>query len=878
LKQKPSCLLDLFREIAPERSLLLSFAAPPAVVETLLLRHLQTHGQGEVTILVDSDAYQDALIEAESAQWAGVHYDYYPVHLPRPSGVFHPKFSLLFGRETAHLLVSSANLSPSSLHENAEVLDHLELNEDGPGDAGAFLDAADFLQAMLELPDAAIPTGARRRLAWFISELERRILRARGDDSGARLLHSLRAPLLPQVTRYIASEAVHEITAVSPFFDPAARALRELANEYPLAHLRVVHRGADDTDLHHRHLRSLRGRISVEAFEHADGLRLHAKTLRFKGSEGVHIITGSANLTAAAWCEHPGTGGNVEVVVLRHALDPAAYDVFGEHIDTTPNPLESLQGRAEYPEPERDDTYASILTVVDAVEEKGAMRLRIRAGVDWTNATIRVHVHAAGWAAEPPVAVTWGNGFADVFAESLEGVDDVEGAIVVRLELISPGGVVGRAVAWLHRPERSAVPARERRWRRMLARLEQSGWDDEPDDYEILVDFCHSTLEMLQRRNQKLSSDIVADNARAGGIPRRSTDEALDDRARHRLRERVAEAMYRAMAGDASGGSRAASERVRGGQSSSESRPAADRERNTRTDAWLVRLVPAIFAFPVDRYSVDEVLLQMDMILRVLLRRYEARLADPKGKPEELLVHLTRMLNYAFSVKGTERGQPSGWMARAWMDRELRDELVGGLRVPERRAVLLFALSLASQPRGSNVRKNSPVPGLRNVLAGLCLAIGDSRPWADQQTRAHLDQLTESIASLTTSHQLVDVERTLDELAEAPVPVLRTVRRFLPLLRGTAGEPIAGDGALERQVRRFRARKRTAISTVVNPDRDPACGACHQRLPLTCWDAVRSAADDAICPSCGIVLTPFSAIDPALTELLSALEAMCPVT
>jgi hypothetical protein len=864
-------LLEILRETSPERSLLLSYAAPPLVIESLLLGRLQRRGVGVLTVLVDERSYRDALLEPGSAQWAGVHYTYAPVRLPRRAAAFHPKVYLLLRALDASLWVSSANLTPSSLHENAETIDRLYLDQDGTGDVEAFQDLLDLLLSLADLP-GALPEGARGSVLQFVERLEPWALQGR-SGTGARLLHSIRQPLMEQLTAHASPQRVQEIVAVSPFFDPQGAALHALARAYPHATIRLVMRRGEPTDLTPAHVDALGGRLTLHGYEHPDGRRLHGKAILLRGDGEQWLVTGSANLTRPAWLETASERGNVEAVVLRHSEDAGAFHAFGPGIPSTPLSVAELISRLPAGEDADADTSLP-LRIVSAEEQDGELRVRVEPSPSRA-ARVRLRIEAPGRLAELATRIEDVNGPVHIRAALPGDLTDVESALVVHAEVDDPPGPVRHGATWVQRPALSRHSARERRWRRMVARLDQLGWSEDPEDYQTLLELWHASTEGVHPSDavrtaapqMALVPSAAATAAETAGLDR------VPDRT---LVERAADALFRSLCGEDEAGLQEEAARLRTGGSrlGRASAPRVTREdrQNQQLDRWLLERIPVLFRRTPAEEAIDDLVLQLDLLLRVLLRRYTARASRSASDEAFLVSVLRKAMAQAFAVSGAETGRPDGWIVRAWRNPFLRAPLRDALASPERQAVVLvsFALVLGEAPDHPDRRGQGH---LRGDLAGFALGCA-ATPWTSEATRAQVARLVDGIAEVSGIPLGPEaVHERLGHLLRQPVGLLAAAHRYLELIRYCRGEPVTlRKGALEERVRQLRARPGKPTLALVYGCAQPSCGACFRAVPLGILGQVQTAGDDAICPHCGVVLVPFSPDDTSLQELLAALE------
>jgi len=307
---------------APERSLLICFETSLPFFERAFLGPLSSHGEGALAVIVDAADYAQSFADASAVTGVGVDYTFAGVSLPGPSAAFHPKLYLTLGNFGAQLIVASANLTPTGARSNLEVIDRLSLTAAGTGDRAAFAVYAELIE---DLPTLAPALSGDARVALKrAAAAVRRLLRSAEDslpavDKGPVLLHSATHPLLEQLRSLVPAKEVTEIIAVSPFYDSGSRAILALAAAYPEASLRIIKDRLATGDIDGRALMSLGKRVRVERLDSVNrsARRLHAKVIALTGPRTGWIVTGSANLTAAAWLRSARDGGNLEAVVVR---------------------------------------------------------------------------------------------------------------------------------------------------------------------------------------------------------------------------------------------------------------------------------------------------------------------------------------------------------------------------------------------------------------------------------------------------------------------------------------------------------------------------------------------------------------------------------
>jgi hypothetical protein len=283
-----------------------------SVVFQALTRKMPCH---EICVLVDADGYASSLMERGAAR-VGRDYTLIPV---LAHGVFHPKCTYLSGPDGDLLLVGSGNLTFGGYGKNVEVLEVLQ-PEVHPQ---AFLDFADFLEALTTRPKLEIPNPAC--LANFIKRARNAIGSdsIAGDASSVRLLHSSTEPIVHQLARYTASYGTAEsITVLSPFHDSNGSAMVELADVMQCSKLRIALPPNVDQDttfpFHTMHKMNLSISAVRSKMEEESTRTLHAKWIEVATSNGTVTLTGSVNGTYPALC----STRNIEVGIIRHSSTP----------------------------------------------------------------------------------------------------------------------------------------------------------------------------------------------------------------------------------------------------------------------------------------------------------------------------------------------------------------------------------------------------------------------------------------------------------------------------------------------------------------------------------------------------------------------------
>lgn len=258
------------------------------------------------TVLTDIEGYFASLADL-GAVAVGREYDLYPMKLA--TGIFHPKISLMADKEgNIRATVGSGNLTFGGWGNNNEIVDVLR-----PGrDAGCFADLAEMLEGISrESNGGSLDCLSAPDLEPFIA-ISRQAAAVPGDG-GARLLHTMNGPLIPQIES-MANElgGASKLVVVSPFFS-THRGVAALSGALKCDDISVavpsIIPSMFDFDAAHALGFHVKPVIS-NSFN--DNRSVHAKLFDIECAHGRLLISGSANATLPAL-----NGSNIEAVVAR---------------------------------------------------------------------------------------------------------------------------------------------------------------------------------------------------------------------------------------------------------------------------------------------------------------------------------------------------------------------------------------------------------------------------------------------------------------------------------------------------------------------------------------------------------------------------------
>ena len=340
-------MLPLLTEILaskPTGVILTTYALSPAFFEYKVVNPLLAAGCEHIVLFVDRHGYNAMVGERAALTRAGVDYWVIPVDLA--PFVFHAKLSLMWSRTEVRLYVSSANLTKGGLGSNLEVADRLICRNGDTWAGPQIREAIRVLRALINKQPISDP--ARSGLNEVVGHCSTALssLRFGGHVPGGgevHLLHSLEQSLFDQFSGLISFQP-DEIAAVSPFFDADLSAVSTFANRFPKARI-VVAQGPDSAAINPKVGGALPARISPASLKGTAKRFVHAKVLLAKGAEGSVLVSGSPNLTSAAW-EHNSTKGNFEAAIARVSSQRDAFgQLFAGNIQISPTKWNRLAFR-----------------------------------------------------------------------------------------------------------------------------------------------------------------------------------------------------------------------------------------------------------------------------------------------------------------------------------------------------------------------------------------------------------------------------------------------------------------------------------------------------------------------------------------------------
>ena len=311
-------LYERFGESGYHTGIATTFGIDFDAFESIVLPRLRGSGCHNNILLADGAMLTQALDGASALpRHAG---RLYTVSGVTTGGAFHPKLFLQLGRDGGRMIVGSANMTPSGLAGNVELVGELSCEHTDGGEQRLAAQAWRYVVRLAAGSGQALAA----QIAWTEARTPwlRRAMPAEGavtlaDGTQAALLTTGRAiGIAAQYVALIDDAPVRRLIVVSPYWDDKLEALRFLTRRLSPAHLAVL----IDRDV----LSFPKGALSrvkgLELFDRGGfrkGRFLHAKAIIAQTRNSDHVLYGSANCTVAALGTDRFPGVNEEVCIYR---------------------------------------------------------------------------------------------------------------------------------------------------------------------------------------------------------------------------------------------------------------------------------------------------------------------------------------------------------------------------------------------------------------------------------------------------------------------------------------------------------------------------------------------------------------------------------
>lgn len=234
------------------------------------------------------------------SRWINKRYLLTPINT---SGVFHPKLYVLASEKEVRIGIGSANLTREGLAGNLEIASVFVITEKDKAYAGLLKECLSFLGDVAMLSGS---TCANEGVNEFIEYIDKFMTDEEGD---LHLINNLNISIASQVVDKLKNSTVNSIYAISPFYDKNLSAHKFFLKQYPNAEHRIyIQQGKSNFPVENYHV--CKQNTKVYIYKQQDRY-MHGKALIFKTTEGIFLLTGSANYTSSALLSSKKTG-NIE--------------------------------------------------------------------------------------------------------------------------------------------------------------------------------------------------------------------------------------------------------------------------------------------------------------------------------------------------------------------------------------------------------------------------------------------------------------------------------------------------------------------------------------------------------------------------------------
>ncbi|MET3414555.1 hypothetical protein [Methylobacterium sp. 1030] len=320
-------LYEQFAQTGYHTSLVTSFGIDFDAYESAVLGRLRGAGCNNNLLVVDRGMLCLALEEGgQLPRDAG---RTYTVTSARTEGVFHPKVVLQIGRDSARLIVGSANMTSAGLAGNLEVVGTVETKDPSSVEARIIAAAWSFVSSFLDRDDEGIDAQIRWMLSRspWLSKIEPPEAPLRlSDNHLAMFIASSSDPIGRRFEALIGDQKVRRLIVVSPYWDGDLSALnRFLENLKPESVFILLDRD--------RHIfrpaaiaEDYKTKVKLLGFYGKKDQFIHAKIIIAETDGGDFVLYGSANCTTAALGRASAGGINTEACLYRSLPAGTAVD------------------------------------------------------------------------------------------------------------------------------------------------------------------------------------------------------------------------------------------------------------------------------------------------------------------------------------------------------------------------------------------------------------------------------------------------------------------------------------------------------------------------------------------------------------------------
>lgn len=339
------------------------YSFDPIFFESFFIPKMRLCGVGNVVVVLDAGNYDKLLEEYPNFGLSSEHHRYTIVRRESPfGGVFHPKISLLIGRNAGLLVVGSGNLTYGGLSLNDEIWSVFSLRDENSVYRSLLVKAWEYLFSLKD--EKSLLTAMQFDWMFSHSDWLQNVKESVvsepvrvGDESFWFITNGNGQNILGEIEKIIAGKKVCSIDVVSPFYDENGRLLDLLYSTFEPKVIRCVisRTGTFPYD------RIMRSESNLLFYDWEDVFikdrgamhNLHAKIFQFQTETRSMLVCGSANATYAAM-----TGRNEESCIV--AVSDSSKDylkesgiIFNKNIDvstlTDSNRIRGSKAPQEFP-------------------------------------------------------------------------------------------------------------------------------------------------------------------------------------------------------------------------------------------------------------------------------------------------------------------------------------------------------------------------------------------------------------------------------------------------------------------------------------------------------------------------------------------------
>lgn len=295
--------------------------------ERAILNKLFDNGIRKVSLFIDSQEFEIALMNLDRSSLnigLGKRYIVSPVDI---NGAFHPKMVLLLGEKKAKLIVASANIKTSGYEKNNEIFNITEYTNKSPEYQDIIVDAIRYFMSL-----DSISYGLDSSL---INECADFFYYSKSRRNGERyFIGNIDKPIIDQLKPIMVDE-VKEIRIAVPYFDNKASAIDALSSLFSEAKIKLYIQQGKST-----FPEEYKAKYNMDLFDSFDdngsAAFYHGKVFLFKTESKDYIMYGSANCTMSALLKTYKNGGNVECDLMDIG-EPGEFDEFFDNLHVIKN-------------------------------------------------------------------------------------------------------------------------------------------------------------------------------------------------------------------------------------------------------------------------------------------------------------------------------------------------------------------------------------------------------------------------------------------------------------------------------------------------------------------------------------------------------------